>query len=211
MSAKFQKTLRILLGLLLAGGIAYGIWFLGGAFVAAITAASPEVTAAIVGAMATVLVGISAVLTSQAHERKRAAEEAHRLKKVEIYQGFIAMASRVIGGSNKNIAVKEPNLKELASYFLKFKSDILLWGSPKVIKAQIEFENVSDAGDPKKLFCSMNSLYLAIREDIGLSNSGLNNLELVKLYLNREARAEVELLLRSNNSLKVDGPDGPQP
>ncbi len=191
MNTKIQKILQIVLGLTLIGVIGYGIWLLARAFVDAISAASPEVSAAIVGAMATILVGVSAVLLSQAHERKRAAEEAHRLRKVEIYQGLIDMVSRLIGATNENLSVKEPDPQELVQYLFKFKSDILLWGSPKVIRAQIEFETVSGSGNTKKVFSAVNSLYLAIRDDIGLSNSGLSNLELVKLYLNEDARKEL--------------------
>ena len=87
--------------------------------------------------------------------------------------------------------MKGKDEKELVQYLFKFKSDILLWGSPKVIKAQIEFENISGNGNTQKTFRAVNSLYLAIREDIGLSNSGLNNLELVKLSLDNAARSEV--------------------
>lgn len=191
MKAKIHKFLQIVFGLALIVGLAYGAWLLIFAFVDSITAASPEVTAAIIGAMATVLVGVSAVLISQAYEHKRSVEEAHRLKKVEIYQGFIDMISRVIGAKNENLSLTEPDPKELINYLFKYKSDILLWGSPKVIKAQIEFEAVSSSGDHKRMFRAVNSLYLSIREDIGLSNSGLNDLELVKLGLNDEARADL--------------------
>lgn len=101
------------------------------------------------------------------------------------------MVSRLIGATNENLSVKEPDPQELVQYLFKFKSDILLWGSPKVIRAQIEFETVSGSGNTKKVFSAVNSLYLAIRDDIGLSNSGLSNLELVKLYLNEDARKEL--------------------
>lgn len=191
MSLKTKGMLQVIFGLSLFVGISYGAWLLLMAFVNSITAASPEVTAAIVGAMATILVGISAVLISQAHERRRSAEEAHRLKKVEIYQDFINMISRMTGSQNEHLSMEEPDSEELVKYLFKYKSDILLWGSPKVIKAQIEFEAVSGSGNTKKLFMSVNALYMAIREDIGLSNSGLNNLELVKLALNSEARSEL--------------------
>jgi hypothetical protein len=191
MKVKLGKFFQLILGVSLICGLSYGVWLLVTAFIASITAASPEVTAAIVGAMATILVGISAVLISQAYERRRAAEEAHRLKKVEIYQGFIDMISRMTGAKNEHLSLKEPDPKELIQYLFKYKSDILLWGSPKVIKAQIEFEDVSESADNQKMFRSVNSLYLAIREDIGLSNSGLKNLELVKLSLNNEARSEL--------------------
>lgn len=191
MKTKIFKYASIILGFVIIGCLVYGSWLLLNAFTNAIEAASAEVTAAIIGAMATILVGIAAVLLSQAHERKRAADEAHRLKKVEIYQGFIDMISRLMGASNENLQMKGPDEKELVQYLFKFKSDILLWGSPKVIKAQIEFENISGNGNTQKTFRAVNSLYLAIREDIGLSNSGLNNLELVKLSLDNAARSEV--------------------
>lgn len=192
MKPKILKAVQTLIALSILLLTGYGSWLLIQEFWSAISAATPEITAAIIGAMATILVGISAVLISQAHERKRAAEEAHRLKKVEIYQGFIDIISRMMGASNENLALKAPDQEELLLFAFKFKSDLLLWGSPKVIKAQIQFEAVSGSGDTKKLFRAVNALYSTIREDIGLSNSGLNSLELVKLSLNPEAREEIQ-------------------
>lgn len=192
MNTKIQKVFQIILGFSFIGGFIYGAWLLINAFFDAVKLASPEVVAAIIGAMATVFVGVSAVLISQAHERKRASDEAHRLKKVEIYQGLIDIFSKMIGSSNKVLKLEKPDMEEVARYLFKFKSDILLWGSPKVIKAEIEFEKFTDNTDPTKILKSANDLYLAIREDIGLSNSGLNDLELVKLYLNDEARKSLK-------------------
>jgi hypothetical protein len=191
MKTSIQKSLQTTLGLALIFISAYGIWWLVRTFIDAISAASPEVSAAIVGAMATILGGVLAILLSQAHERKRAAEDAHRLRKVEIYQGFIDMITKLIGASNENLSIQEPDPQELIEYLFKLKADILLWGSPKVIKAQINFEAVAGSGNTGKIFHSVNSLYLAIREDVGLSNFGLNNLELVKLYLNDDARKQL--------------------
>lgn len=191
MKTKVQSLLRIAIGLASIGAIGYPVWLLLRGFVDSILAAAPEVSAAIIGAMATILVGVSAVLLSQTHERKRVADEAHRLRKVEIYQGFIDMVSRLIGSSNENLAIQGPEAQELVQYLFKFKTDILLWGSPKVIRAQIEFEGITESGNARKIFGAVNSLYLAIREDIGLSNSGLKNLELVKLYLNEDGRKDL--------------------
>lgn len=191
MDEKVRKNIGALAVLLIVGAFFYVTWKLFGVFAASITTARSEVAAAIIGAMATVFAGISAILISQTYERKRAAEEAHRLKKVEIYQEFINMISRMIGSSNEHLSLKEPDLPELVKYLFKFKADILLWGSPRVIKAQIEFENASGKSDTPRLFKKVNELYLAIREDIGLSNSGLSNLELVKLYLKEDARTQL--------------------
>lgn len=190
MGAKLQKAFGMILALVMVAALGYGAWQLVVVFIAAITAVSPEVMAAIVGAMATILAGVAVVLLSQAHERKRAAEEAHRLKKVEIYKEFIEMVSKMLGSSNEHLEIKGPEMPELINYLFRYHSEILLWGSPRVIKAQIEFEAVSGnvSGDEKASFKAVNEIYLAIREDIGLSNSGLTNLELVKLYLDKEAR-----------------------
>jgi len=158
MKSKILKKVQILIGLSIFAILGYSSWLLIQEFWSAISAATPEITAAIIGAMATILVGISAVLISQAHERKRAAEEAHRLKKVEIYQGFIDIISRMIGASNENLALKAPDQEELLLFAFKFKSDLLLWGSPKVIKAQIMFETVSGGGDTKNYF-ELSTLY----------------------------------------------------
>jgi len=97
----------------------------------------------------------------------------------------------MIGAANQNLAIKEIEPGELASYLFRFKSEILLWGSPRVIRAQIKFESVAGKVDIKLLFNAVNELYMAIREDVGLSNFGLNSLELMKLYLNEEARSQL--------------------
>lgn len=191
MRLKVREFLGAAVVLILIGGVCSGVWVLGGSLVTSLASASSEVAAAVIGAMATVLVGVSAVLLSQAHERRRSREEAHRLKKVEIYQEFIGVITRMIGAANQNLAIKEIEPGELAIYLFRFKSEILLWGSPRVIRAQIKFESVAGKVDIKLLFNAVNELYMAIREDVGLSNFGLNSLELMKLYLNEEARSQL--------------------
>ncbi len=165
------------------GAMAYGVWVLAFKFTAAISQASPEVTAAIIGAMATVFGGIVVVVITQRNSRLQASEEAHRLKKVEIYKGFIEFVSNMIASNNENLSLPAPSQNELVRFALKFKSDILLWGSPAVIKTYIAFE---DAGknNTVEILKTVNLLYTAIGSDIGLSNSGLNNSELVKIFIN---------------------------
>ena len=183
MTINIKNLVQTGLGFALMGAMAYAVWVLAFKFTAAISKASPEGTAAIIGAMATVFGGIVVVVITQRNSRLQAAEEAHRLKKVEIYKGFIEFASNMIASSNKNLSVSAPTQNELVSFALKFKSDILLWGSPAVIKAFIAFE---DAGQNNtgEILKTVNVLYTAIRSDIGLSNSGLNNSELVKIFIN---------------------------
>lgn len=183
MTMKIKNLVQMIFGFALMCAIGYGVWVLTFKFTDAISKASPEVTAAIIGAMATVFGGIVVVVITQRNNRLQAAEEAHRLKKVEIYKEFIEFVSNMIASNNKNLSLLALSQDDLVRFTFKFKSDILIWGSPAVIKAYIAFE---DAGknNTAEILKSVNLLYTAIRSDIGLSNSGLNNSELVKIFIN---------------------------
>jgi hypothetical protein len=84
-------------------------------------------------------------------------------------------------GKNEQVTIEEPTDQELIDYLVRFKTEILLWGSPKVIKSQLEFQRIFGSGGD--VLMAVNNLYKAIREDIGLSNAGLNNLELIEIFL----------------------------
>lgn len=65
----------------------------------------------------------------------------------------------------------------MIEFILKFKKSLLLWGSPRVIKAQLDYERgwalAAERKDNKKLLLFVDKLYRAMREDIGLKNGGL--------------------------------------
>ena len=63
----------------------------------------------------------------------------------------------------------------------RFKTSIMLWGSPKVLKAQYNFENYEING--VDILDAVDNLYRAIREDVGLSNKGLKKRFLVNMQI----------------------------
>lgn len=148
--------------------------------------------AVIIGTMITAFAGITVALLTQQKIKLREIEESHRPKKVEIYQKFIDTMAVALSGQNKHTSIQSPTTEELVDYFHSFKKDILLWGSPNVIKSHLEFEKIS-ASDGN-VFAAMNNIYKAIREDIGLSNAGLDNLELIKIFLDDQARIDIDQL-----------------
>jgi len=180
MNSNKQKLLTFF-GLILIAGVFYLSWLALSFFIGSLASADPKISAAIIGAMTTVLVGIAAVIITQRQIKVREIAEAHREKKVEIYQKYLGTITSLIAGQNKQVTIEAPTDQELIDYLVTFKTEILLWGSPKVIKSQLEFEKVSSLGGD--VFLAVNNIYKAIREDIGLSNTGLNNLELVKIFL----------------------------
>lgn len=170
------------LGIVLVGFAVYGAYKFTAFLIEKINLLNPNVAAAIISGMATVLGGILVVIITQQQGRKRAAEESHREKKVEIYKKFLEMVSKIMSGENKDVPIKGPSEKELTKYMVEFKTEIILWASPNVIKSQLAFQkaSVDENGD---IFRTVNDLHLAIREDIGLSNRGLSDYQLVKMYL----------------------------
>jgi len=127
---------------------------------------------------------ISGAFITQYYIKKREERNAHREKKIEIYSEFIDIAQRMLAGTNDNVSMPEVTNEELQSFFFRFNRDILLWGSPGVIKSMMKFKQSSDNNsDNKHILFVMNDLYKEFRKDIGLSNFGLNSNELIKINL----------------------------
>lgn len=185
MKTRSTKIVRVIISLIIVIAATYLIWEIVSFSIVKITLASPNVFASIIGAIATISGAIAAVIITQYQTKKREIEEAHREKKVEIYKKFLEAIQGVIARENKNITIKGLSEQELVDYLFCHKTEILLWGSPKVIKAQLQFEATTRShGDTLLLLTAMDNIYRAIREDIGLSNKGLNKFDLIKLYLN---------------------------
>ncbi len=134
-------------------------------------------------------------LMIQKHIREREIEEAHRQRKVEIYNDFLKLVSSFMQGSNSSNNKKAPTGQKMLNEFEKFQNGILLWGGPKVILAFLEYRKKSDGNhDSLEIFISVDKLYKELREDIGLSNKGLDSLETVQMYLSDPS--EIDELLK---------------
>jgi len=149
--------------------------------------------------MFTAFVAIAAATLAHRSARIRASEDAHRAKKVEVYHGFLEVVARLMANANPSVHLKPLKEPELVKFLVKFKSDIMLWGSPDVLNAMREFNVQAQVGD-LKMFKAVDSLYRAIRSDIGLSNRGLEPYTLVKMYL--KDPSELDAMITANSSVK---------
>lgn|SRR5699024_1613949 len=180
-STKFSQSINYVLSTGLIIGAGYLVWIIVAKLLTFLVSVNPSVSAAIVGTMGTILVGVGGALYTQAQIKKREIEEAHRERKVELYKGFLDMAARMLLEKNENTRLESPSEQEVIDFMVNFKTNVILWGSPKVVNAQLNFQKVSESGG--NILFSVDELYKAIREDIGLSNRGLNKRQLVKMYL----------------------------
>lgn len=197
-TSRFFQFVSMLCGFALIFGAGSLLWLVAARLLTFLESANPSVSAAIVGAMATVLVGVGGALYTQSQIKKREIEEAHRARKVEIYKEFLDIAARMMAEGNENVSLKPPSQQELVDFLVGFKTNVVLWGSPKVINAQLNFQKVSSEGG--HVLKAVDQLYKAIREDIGLSNRGLNRHQLVKIYLSNPD--EMDEMSASNKALQ---------
>ena len=197
-SNKFWQLVGTAVGVAVIFGIIYVLWLVATHLMSFLASANPAISAAIVGAMATVLVSVGGALYTQAQIKKREIAEAHRERKVALYKEFLDVVLRIMAKENKNLSLEPISEQDLIKFLAEFKTSIILWGSPKVIKAQLNFEAISGSGG--NVLVAVDKLYLAIRDDIGLSNSGLNNHELVKMYLSDPS--EMDRASASNKSFQ---------
>ena len=173
-----------ILGIALLGLCAWFIYKLLSLFLVTLKDADPKIAAAIIGSVATVIVGLCAVLYTQKQIKQRDIDEAHREKKVAMYSEFLNIVQRTMSGQNKNVPVKPISDKQLLTSLLKFKTEIMLWSSPGVINSFVQFQEISAARSSiDKLLPAVEKLYREMRKDIGLKNSGLPDNQLVKMYL----------------------------
>ena len=121
--------------------------------------------------------------------REREIDESHRQNKVEIYNGFLKLVSAFMQGENSNNKKKTPTSKQSQVEIEKFQNGIMLWGGPKVIAAFLNYRKES-LKTTKEMFTSIDNLYKCLREDIGLSNEGLDNFEMIQMYLSNPNEIE---------------------
>lgn len=197
-TSRILQFISVLFGFALIFGAGYLLWLVAARLLTFLESANPSVSASIVGAMATVLVGVGGALYTQSQIKKREIEEAHRARKVEIYKEFLDIAARMMAEGNENVSLKPPTQQELVDFLVGFKTNVVLWGSPKVINAQLNFQKASTEGG--HVLKALDHLYKAIREDIGLSNRGLDRHQLVKMYLSNPD--EMDEMSASNKALQ---------
>lgn len=155
----------------------------------ALSQLNPNVVSAIVAALA----GVVVVVLGQIFNRTRQIAEAHRDRKVEIYARFGQLLIDLQQAAKRGEADELLESKQIYGSIVDFNRDVLLWASPSVVRAFLEFRLESNTPNPLVLV-KMDNMLRAIRNDLGLSNRRLRRGDLVKLFL--KDPSEFEKMLR---------------
>jgi hypothetical protein len=175
-----KSALQFLLGLLaivlvvaVFGGLLYGIWALFGFWFSHL---QKEVSAAIVGAFATVTVAALAVVGGRLLERRSISQKAQQEKRVPIYEEFVRDLFESIGKFNASEVSADST--EAIQVFNSFATRSVIWGSGEVLKKWIELRAHYKPGAVSAVtkqeydlqgLIKLENLLVALRKDLGLS------------------------------------------
>ena len=173
----------IILILLALYGLIQGAFAIVGWVTSQTAKADPTVIAALITGAGTIL---GSVLITSYHSRlaqERAAEEANRGKKAEIYNRFVISLME----TRNSKEVREGKINEVDLEFVnEFVSQIVIHGGPDVIKA---YEALRRSGlglsmqTHREISENLANLLLEMRTELGLSNKGLTQRELLAPFV----------------------------
>lgn len=134
----------------------------------------------VAAAVITALIGLFGLWYAQWHTRSREISESHRKSKIEVYNIFFDLVDKFQDESvDTDFKNKEDAPEWLKKDFRRLSRGLILWGSPDVIKAWLEFRTA--AGSNKgNILLFVDKMYQAIRKDLGNSNFGLQSGDLIK-------------------------------
>jgi hypothetical protein len=134
----------------------------------------------VAGAFTTAFIGLLGLLYVQWQSKSRDIAESHRPSKVDIYNTFFGIVER-LQDSDKS-ALSDGEVPDwMKAEFIKLNRGLILWASPGVIRAWLDFRTSAESG--KNMLVAVDRMYQAIRKDLGNSNFGLRTGDLIKISL----------------------------
>ena len=135
---------------------------------------NPSVGAALI----TASLGFIGLWYAQWQSKSRDIAESHRASKIEVYNLFFEIVERFHEEEIPNTEI--PN--DLKKKFIQLNRGLILWASPEVIKAYLNFRRIADQSSENILF-AVDQVYQAIRKDLSNSNLTLDKGDLIRLNL----------------------------
>jgi hypothetical protein len=173
----------IMLVAVLFGAFAVFRWMIKG-----IVGFDEKMAVAIIAACTTLFVSVVTVVYTQQKTKSREIANSHRPQKVEIYKRFMDKAVVGLLKATREKRIERPEYqKELEELFFSFTGDVIVWGSPSVIRSYSAFR--STGADPNILL-RVDDLLQAMRKDLGNSNWGLTRGELIKLFITDQEKMD---------------------
>lgn len=189
---KLRTPILALAMIVLIGGLSYGLFLGLKEFALAISKLNPELTAATLGSLATVLGGMTGIILNQRSLSKREIAETQRAQKIKVYKNFMEdIIMKTLKHSSQD-DLEEFVEEELQDTFYDFTGDLIAWGSSGFINAYEKFREAGqeDVENPEVILLYLDDALRAMRKDLGHSDWTIQRGELIKLFLTDPEKVE---------------------
>ena len=192
MSKPLPSWFSTALGFTFLCGLVYAFYQIVALLLRALVSINPTVSAALITGLVTITASVSAVAIGRYLEKRKEVEQAFRERRLKTYESFIERFMTLTADQNKSE-------DDLIPFLRQMNKEMILWAGPELLKAYISFlSQASDDPTSGKAFLRLEAFYKAMREDLGHSNKGLIQGQILTLVVKRD---EVEELL---NNLKTN-------
>lgn len=137
-----------------------------------------DLTAVIIAAV-TVVSSAIVLVKGKLMEQQIKIEDEIRAKKAPIYEKHLATFFKVLLAPK--ITGKAFNRDEAAAAFAGVAEQMIVWGSPDVIKAWNNFKTGAQTAQGTDL---LEGIFKAMRKDLGHNDKDLNKGDLLRLFVN---------------------------
>ena len=142
--------------------------------------ASPDLIVAVIAGSATIFASVLALVISRHHQTKREQQIAHREKKVELYNEFLLKLFDLFAGEYK----KTMDTTALVPFLREMHRNIILWAGPNVVISYSDWNQLLVKRPARAIhIIKMIDFFLALRQDLGHSNEGIQYEHLLGLLL----------------------------
>jgi hypothetical protein len=155
----------------IVGVIAVGRWLL---------ALNPQLSGPVVAG----IIGFASLIYVQWHSKTREIQQSHRPQKIEVYNEFFEILARFLKNPGDRDDIEEGELPpEMRDQFWNLNRGLIVWGSPRVIRAWLRFRRLSGEQSGPETLLLMDEVLQAMRADLGNRNFGLARGDAVKVFL----------------------------
>lgn len=169
------RAIQILTWIVALAVAALGVW----AFVEAVRAEP-----AVVGSVATAVVGVYGVVWQQRQAERSRLREAHRNRMTPVYDDLLKLVLQSMDKRRRSEAKTETFMRDLKG------RQLLLGASSEMIRAFNQWEAATEAAhkakDDMAAVFAWEDLLRAIRTDLGHDDSDLDRGELLRIFMKRE-------------------------
>lgn len=181
-----KNFFNLILGMGLIGLIIFGVFKLLAFFYNQVLSIDPRISAALITGLIAIIATSLTITIPKYLEKRMEIEEHLREKKSQTYKELVELLFKILMGSKTNESLTE---SEFIKFMSRFTENLILWGSEEVIQSykayRMYFINRKE-GEALTLE-SINlteNLLLAIRKDMGHKNKGLQQGDILSLFIN---------------------------